>query len=645
MTARIRFFPKALLIGLVVWMAAAASLALTAQDTKGQTDQEKKAEPQPKITEEILVVGQAPRDVALATVTEIAKTTIEALKPRDLSEAIKFATGVNVTVGNKDEYKLKIRGIDSNRIALLVDGVPVVEPYYGNFDLKTVSAGQIESLQVTQGPSSVLYGPNTMGGIVNVITRRPAAEPSLSLTGSLGDRTTRSLGFDSSAQWKSLGFVGTALYQASDGYVYDDPKLGRIDRPNSDYERLNLNAKLYYMPSSRTELMFNAGYYTSAYGMPPDLFGKPRYWRFKDWDRTSLNAGGYTALGEKSTLRFRAFYVNYWNALDWYKDAGYQVLDTESTFDNSVYGLFGLGDLYLSDWNSLKLSVYYQKDKARTQDDLDLPWTDFDQGTLSLAAEDHLTLVRDWKLIAGASWDRLAKFEGPAATKLNPLVGVRYAPGDDLEVHLSYAGKSKFPNMRALYSPSSGNPDLLSERAQSWELGATYKKWVYATGAVFFNRLRDMIDTVRLPDGTRLYRNVAKAHINGVEVEIQKSWPAARLSLNYTYLDHRNEVDDRPLDVLAKHNLNFEASLTPVKPLSLTLFGVYASDSYWYDTGSKSLLTIPSYFSLDAVASCALSIAEFFVKVTNVFDKYFYTEPGFPWRGRTFEAGFTIKVF
>ena len=635
-----KFHPTA-----VALLIAAAPLVLAGQDGSAPAPQDEKEKTQPKITEEILVVGKAPKDVALATVTEIDKTSIQALKPRDLSEAIKFATGVSVTFGNKDEYKLKLRGIDATRIALLVDGIPVVEPYYGSFDLKTVAANQIEALQVTKGPSSALYGPNTMGGIVNVITRRPGAEPRLSLSAGLGERTTRSVGLDSSAQWKSLGFAGTVLYQGSDGFMYNDPDRGRINRSNSDYERLNLNAKLYYIPSDRTEVMVNVGHYMSEYGMPPDLFGKARYWRFKDWDRTSLNAGGYTALSDKATLRFRAFYVNYQNSLDWYKDSKFQVLDSESTFDNSVYGLFGLGDFSLAGWNSLKVSLYYQKDEARTQDDLDLPWDEFDQGTLSLAAEDHLSVAADWKLIAGASWDRLSLFEGGSSDKLNPLAGIKYAPNDDFEAHLSYSGKSKFPNMRALYSPSSGNPNLLSERAQSWELGATFNKGVFVSGAVFLNGIRDLIDSVRLPDGTRQYRNIGKAHVNGAEIQVQKAWPAFQVSVNYTYLDHQNESDERPLDVLSDHNFNVEARVRPLDGLSLSVFGLAASRSYWYDTGTKKLLDIPSYLTFDAVASYAFALAEVFVKVTNLRDEYYYTEPGFPWRGRTFEAGVTVKVF
>jgi len=57
------------------------------------------------------------------------------------------------------------------------------------------------------------------------------------------------------------------------------------------------------------------------------------------------------------------------------------------------------------------------------------------------------------------------------------------------------------------------------------------------------------------------------------------------------------------------------------------------------------VLTIPSYFSLDAVVSYAIiGRHEVFLKLGNVFDDYFYTEPGFPWRGRYLEIGLRVDV-
>ena len=617
----------------------------TAEKQKKEKEQEKPV----KITEEIQVIGKAPRDVPLATVTTIGVTALEQRKPLDLSEAIKYAPGVTVTVGGKGEYTLKLRGIDSGRIALLVDGVPMVEPYFGTFDLKTVSAGGIQSMQITKGPSSVLYGPNTLGGIVNAITQRPTPDPRVYLTLAQGSQNTRGGGADAALQLGKVGVVASALYQDSDGFSYTDPSGVKQDRSLSDYQRFNLSGKVVYNPSSTSEIMVNAGAYHSAYGIPPDLFGRPRYWQFKDWDRTSVSAGGFTSIGDKAFVRFRGYYVNYYNVLDQYTNSSMNALSAESTYDNPIYGFFGLGEFSVAPWNSLKTSVYYEADKTRQQDNTTLPWNTYKQNMFSVGVEDHVSFLEDWKLIMGVSLDSLAKYIGGTTTKVNPLVGLKYSPTDALDLHVSYATKSKFPSMQSLYSSSSGNPDLKSEFGQSFELSATYNKGFFLTGSFFLNSLHDFINTVRLPDGTRQYYNVNRARINGFELQAQKAWMWGAFGLdalvNYTYLDHWNETDNRPLDALAKHNGTFEVGLTAIRNLRLGLTGILASESWWWNTSTSSLLTIPGYFSLDAVLGYSLQRFEPFIRVTNIFNKYFYTEPGFPWRGRYFEVGLKAGLF
>ena len=177
------------------------------------------------IAEEILVVGEAPQDRPVSTVTILDNTQIERRKPLDLSEAVRYAPGVAVSFGDKSVYTLKLRGLDSKRIALLIDGIPVYEPYFSSFDLKTVAADGIDSLQLTKGPSSVLYGPNTLGGIVNVITQRPAGKPELSVQASYGELNTRQIGLRSGFQLKRVTFTGNLLYQDSDGFYFPDEPL------------------------------------------------------------------------------------------------------------------------------------------------------------------------------------------------------------------------------------------------------------------------------------------------------------------------------------------------------------------------------------------------------------------------------------
>lgn len=636
---------KRLILSLIFYLAIFLAVPFI-QAQEEQTQKEKKKSDEPaKITEEILVIGEAPKDLPISTVTRLDSTMFERNRPLDLSEAIKFAPGVYVSAGSKDEYTLKLRGIDSRRIVLLVDGIPVYEPYFSSFDLKTVAAGGIDSIQITKGPSSVLYGPNTLGGIVNVVTRRPSAGSELSLNASYGVNNTRSLILDTNHQWNRLGFAGTLQYQDSDGFVYPNEEMGKTDRMNSDYQRTNLNLKLYYTPSDRTEILFNAGFYLSNYGIPPGLdTDRPRYWRFKNWDRYSFNAGGYTAIGSSSTLHFRAFYVQYDNTLEGYRDRSMTELNFESTFDNSVYGIYGLLDFHLAPTHTLKTSLSLKKDIARTQDDVDEPWTKYDQGTYSLGIEDHFSFSKKWQLIGGLSFDHLEKFEGENTSKVNPLIGVKFSPVDPLSLHLSFSRKSKFPSMRSMYSSTSGNPDLGSEAGNNWEFGFTYSKNFYFTSSVFFTRFKDMIDSVRLPDGTRRFFNIGEAYINGMEMQLQKSLRWMNATVNYTYLDHKNVTDDRPHDALANHNLNFDWVLYPVKNFRISFLGMIASSSSWYDFGSGELLDIPSFASLDVVASYRWGTIEPYIKATNVFDQFYYTEPGYPWRGRYFEFGIRVDV-
>lgn len=635
-----------LVVCLILGSGTAAALPQETQSKK-QEKKEQEIKP-PVITEEILVVGEAPRELPVSTVTVLTETQVEQVKSLDLSESIRYAPGVTVTFGDKSTYTLKLRGIDDKRIAMLVDGIPSYEPYYSSFDLKTFSTDGIDSLQITKGPSSVLYGANTMGGIVNIVTQRPSDQPSLILKGSYGERNTRSLGLNTGYAARRLAFTGGLLYQDSDGFSYPDESSGEgVERTNSDYQRFNLNGKLYLNPTDRSEILFNAGAYLSDYAMPPALVGgRARYWRFKNWDRYTFNAGGFSGLGEHSLARFRVYYTRYDNTLAMYKDPELTETRFESTHNNAVYGMFALADLYLNNANQLKVSLDYKGDDVRIQDDVGAPWEEYNQLTVSLGVEDHFAFHDDWKLVAGLSLDHLDKFEGESTSRLNPLLGLKYTPFDWLDVHASFSRKSRFPSMRSLYSPDSGNPDLLSETGTMWELGATYNRDVFVTGSVFLSYFKDLIDSVRLPeyDFQRIYFNIAQARIHGFELQAQKSWRRASATLNFTYLDHWNKSDDRPLTVLSKYNLNFEGRFHPLPDLRASLYGIWASGSFWWDSNREELLDIPAYLSLDLVLAYSLGSSEIFAKISNLFDSHIYTELGFPWRGRFLEIGFKTDV-
>ena len=616
-------------------------LLFLSSDLIAQEKEQEKKKKQKQITEEIVVEAERPKDVPLSTTSIILKDKIEALQPRNLADVLSFSSGTFVSAGAKNEFRLKIRGFEGQRIVLLYDGIPIYEPFFNSFDLKTITTEEIENIKVVKGASSVLYGPNAMGGIVNVITRRPVP-PSFSLTTSYDSHEAFNLASTGSLRWDKVFFSGFFSYDKSDGYKWNqDGSHASMD--NSDYSRANFTGKVYFYPNEKSEILFEAGYYTAAYGIPSATeYYKPRYWRFKDWDRWQFNLGGTFSFLKGGNLKVRSYYVRHFNVLDAYTAPDYNDLQWESTYKNDSYGAFLLGSLPVASKNELKFSLNLRDDRVRTQDDKGGAWEEFKHQTVSLGLESHFRLNPKWRLIAGASLDHLRKFTGENKTSLNPIAGLKFKPSDTLDLHVSVSQKSRIPSMRSLYSSQSGNPDLKHERGTSYELGFLFERDFLLSGAVFYNEIKDLIQSVRLLDGSRTYLNIGRANIGGFEMEFSKSFRWFDLSANYTFLYGVNQDEDRPLDLVPESQLNFVMSINGPKNTKFTVSGLYASSAEVkiFD----DIVTIPGYFVLNAVFSVNLSAFTVFVKAENLLDNSYVTEPGYPMKARTLALGFRIKL-
>ena len=623
-------------LGLLILISLFSPPDLIAQE-KEQEEKEK----QKQITEEIVVEAKRPKDVPLSTTSIISKDKIEALQPRNLSDVLSYSSGTFVSAGAKNEFRLKIRGFEGERVVLLYDGIPIYEPFFNSFDLKTIPTEEIENIKVVKGASSVLYGPNAMGGIVNVITRRPVP-PSFSLKTSYDSHNALNLASTGSLRWNKVFLSGFFSFDKSDGFKWNqDGSHASMD--NSDYERANFTGKVYFYPNEKSEILFEVGYYTSEYGIPSATeYYRPRYWRFKDWDRLQFNLGGTFSFFKKGNLKVRSYYVRHFNVLDAYTGPDYNDLQWESTYKNDSYGAFLLGSLPFASQNELKFSLNFRDDRVRTQDDVGEMWEEFKHQTVSLGLESHFRLNSRWRLIAGASLDHLRKFTGENKTSLNPIAGLKFNPSEYMDLHISVSQKSRFPSMRSLYSTQGGNPDLKHERGTSYELGFLYERDFLLSGAVFYNQIKDLIQSVRLLDGSRTNLNIGQAYIAGFEMEFSKAFRWMDLSVNYTYLDGVNEDEDRPLDLVPKSQLNFVMNVDGPRNTKFTLFGLYVSSAEVKIF--EDIVRIPGYFVLSAVFSVRISNVDIFLKAENFLDNYYVTEPGYPMKARTLALGFRYNA-
>lgn len=109
-----------------------------------------------------------------STTTEITDAEIEARRDKTLYDSIGMVPGVTTYQSQKGSSSFDMRGFSSDKLAILVDGIPFEEVYYGGGgDMARISVLNVSKIVVNRGVSSALYGTLGMLGTVNVVTKRP----------------------------------------------------------------------------------------------------------------------------------------------------------------------------------------------------------------------------------------------------------------------------------------------------------------------------------------------------------------------------------------------------------------------------------------------------------------------------------------
>jgi Fe(3+) dicitrate transport protein len=139
-----------------------------------------------RIAETPEIVRSIPGSVAV-----IDQKTLESSRVFTFSEALRKVAGIQVR--DEEGFGLRpnigIRGLNptrSTKVLLLEDGIPLTyAPYGDNASYYHPPIDRFESIEVLKGSGQVLYGPVTVGGVINYITPNPPLKPSgyLSLTG------------------------------------------------------------------------------------------------------------------------------------------------------------------------------------------------------------------------------------------------------------------------------------------------------------------------------------------------------------------------------------------------------------------------------------------------------------------------------
>ncbi|MDY6824724.1 MAG: TonB-dependent receptor [Thermodesulfobacteriota bacterium] len=631
-----------------------------------------------------IVVTAEKQTVNLATsVSEVTLKDIKAQGAETAADALEFLPGVDVSVGGKNQSHVNIRGFSQGDVKVLIDGVPVHETYFRTIDLSMIPVDAISKITVTKGATSVLYGPNTMGGVVNIITKKGGKEPFTSFKAAGGNCDTRHAILNHGGALGELNYWLTYGYRESDGYRLsgdfdaNNQWVGKDSSYHEDggtrdlsyYTKRTLNAKIGYEPDKNSSLYLSFDYHNNERGVPVEY---NRYWAFPEWDQWNLNLVGKNKINDLITLKGKIFYTDFKDTL---VDVSHGDKQTQRKwFEWSTYDDYSIGGdfqahLNLTERNLLKIGFNYIKDYHEQQDLLGedclgvirgwaqpglQPKEDYEADTYSLGIEDEIYLSRDLSFVAGVSYDRYIPqkaYDQPtpdSADTLNPQAGLVYSITPRTELHASVGKKTRFPHLKELYSKyAGGNPDLEPQKTVSYEIGANRSFMPNLKGSIayFYNDIDDLIESVEA-GGEDIYKNTGSAVIQGIETRLDyQVTNNFEMGLNYTYLSTENKDKDRDLPDRPRHKINLDSGYHFDFGLSAFIQASYLAEQFEYDYDQKH--EYPDYLLLNAKFTQDLGTrwginSELFLKVHNLTDKFY--EEGRPMPGRNFLAGLSFQL-
>lgn len=599
---------------------------------------------------------------------------------------------IQIRRNSRGEAQPALRGGRDRQIAVLVDGVPLTLGWDARTDLSVIPLTAVQNLNLIRGLSSVIHGPNVLGGVVELdiargSDRQRAPRP---FQADLGvDQTgARTLGLTVGRRFE--GGDGSWVLRAGAGHKARDGVAlpggaGEGDglsgtllsqdgdlRLNTDENRLDGFFSARYLSDSGRWLSLSTTGISVERGVAPEAHvEEPRLWRYPSHTRLiSALSGGTgqrrTPLGEgdlEGTLGIDLGSTE----IDRFASAAYREIIGGESSDDRTLTLRILGDHSLGSHGELRNALTY---------------ADVTHDELLDGAEKNRYRQRLWSLGTEAEWsfEGFSGAQGPGGTRITvglaldgadtpetagkPDLGrlwdwggriglTTLAARDQVLLHGALSRRTRFPALRELYSGALGrflpNPQLRPEILTGGELGMTLNgAGIQLQTVAFHQTLTDGIirSTVTTPEGNK-YQRINQDEIRSTGLELLASGMLGPLGLagDLTFQRVRGIASNG-----AEERLEYEPAvagkLTGSLPLGAGFQGTavtrFMGRQYCQNPevgglepfdGSRHLdLSLRRVFGL---GGGGLSSVEAVVRVDNATDALVLDQCGLPQPGRT----------
>lgn len=620
---------------------------------------------------EIVVSGKSEGVQAAETVYTLTADDIQSMNARTLDQAISLLPGVNIRIGPEGAPRIDIRGFRTRHVILLLDGIPMNSALDSQFDPSAIPTENIAMIKLTSGASSVLYGQGGLGGVINIITKKGVKAFSGMVSAETGDHQPFLTKASVSAKKDAFDFFISSssskvnAFPLSDDFDHTSEQRGDY-RKNSDRERHNVLGTIGYTPNKDLSLGFTFNYTQGEYGKPASVIrdpfdpfaSNPKYERIDGYEGLSFQLAGDYQVTERFSVRSWAFLNQLHQQDNLYDNSGYNSFLLNGSYrqkiETTVQGVSVQPKYDMGHAGTLTFSLYSEWDRWKnmgvvTGNTFDAKQTkDFSIHTI--AGEYEVSPLKGLGLVAGYGHHWQVR-DGSNDNDYSINAGIHYDIFTDTRLKLSFNRNIRFPTLGDLYDLSQGNPNLVAERAYTYEGGVEQKlpfnSRISLTG--FHTTVRNLIQNDPVLNKNT---NLSKVNHTGFELAADTQFiNNLLLRVSYTYLDSedksgtgKDQMQYTPRNRFTMEGkYNFDCGFTPYASL------VYVGDQVFYTKNSVTpiqKMNLNDYVLINVKLSQRLldNKLTLYMGVNNLFDANYETSYGFPQAGRFIYGGVELRI-
>ena len=484
-------------------------------------------------------VGETPINVTVVTREQLRLSAGQTLQ--DILQEIpglNFRFPFQASVAHPSWQAVTLRGLGgtaASRTLVLVDGVPLNDPYFGWVRWSQVPIEIIDRIEIVRGGATVSWGGQSLAGVVHVITRSPRTS-NLSVGAQGGSQSTfRSDAMGSFSRDRISGYLAGEFLDSGGYTLTEESRRGVIDIPSAS-DHAALRGKIEIQANDRLRLHAQGNYFDQDKANATPLRNNSTQAGLAQFGATLLSDNG-TSLALNMFFQ-KQTYINSFSSPD--ADRNSEVpsisqdvpssgIGTSLVWDRPSIGAhsFTLGaDVLHSSGDASEEYLFSDGSFTRGRD------TGGDQVLMGLFAQDRIRLDDRWQVHAGVRLDvwrntdgfrRITQlttgevttdntFDGRSEVRLSHNIGFLTNASDQVSLRGSFYSGLRVPTLNELYKPfraaggvvTEANANLDPERVLGAELGIDIQPdpTILLRFTGFWSRVSDAILDVTVQEAT-----------------------------------------------------------------------------------------------------------------------------------------------